>query len=658
VVEEERQEAPDPSRTSASVTVIDVDERLSSADDVASVVNSASGTVVRRLGGLGDYSAVSIRGSSFRQVQIYLDGIPLNPDGSDSVNLAELPLAAFERIEIYRGNAPASFAAAPIGGVINLVSSQKKTPASAALGVGQYGTGRFLLSGTQSDQLVGQPTDVLVLAELFSTQGDFLYFTDNGTLYNTEDDERRTRVNNDKGQVNAFGRWRWGDDGLRLSLTDALLFRQEGLPGHANGIAEETRLDTQRNILTAQLEGDQGRMAWHLRAWRQDRKERYDDRAGELGVGNEWHEGLSTNEGLQFSIRGLPWTWLAPTATASARRDRYNLTDLQNDIQEDPRLRTAATGVLGVESWLLQDQVQLSPLVQLNWLDNRKLGEVFLDDQPVGTAARDTLFALNPRAGLLIQPSGFRGLSLKANVGRYLRPPDFSELFGDRGGIRGNSDLLPEEGLLWDVGLRYLLERPHFNVALDGAYFSRDAENQIVFIQNSQRTSVPTNFGSATTQGVELAFLFTLDFLDSQSNLTWTESVNGSEHPDQTGKQLPRIPTWEFHQSTSVHWREDFRVGHSFSYTAGNYWDAANVFLAPPRNYHSAFVRFSSGDWSLEGSVLNLRDEHVALMDRNPFTDEDNTLVNQALTDFIGYPLPGRTWLVSLRWSPHEPQST
>ena len=96
VVEAERVAGVDPGQTSASVTVIAVDETLSAGADLGSVVESASGTVVRRLGGLGDYSSVSIRGSSSRQVQVYLDGIPLNPDGTESINLAELPLSSAE----------------------------------------------------------------------------------------------------------------------------------------------------------------------------------------------------------------------------------------------------------------------------------------------------------------------------------------------------------------------------------------------------------------------------------------------------------------------------------------------------------------------------------------------------------------------------------
>ena len=80
VVEGERAEAPDPSRVPAVVTVVEVDESLPAAHDLGEVVEATAGATVQRLGGLGDFAAVSIRGSSFRQVTVCLDGIPLNPD--------------------------------------------------------------------------------------------------------------------------------------------------------------------------------------------------------------------------------------------------------------------------------------------------------------------------------------------------------------------------------------------------------------------------------------------------------------------------------------------------------------------------------------------------------------------------------------------------
>ena len=187
LVEGQKDEEVDPSETSAAVTVIPIDERIAASQDLGSVLNSASGTVVRRLGGLGDYSAVSIRGSSFRQVQVFLDGIPLNPDGSSAVNLVELPLSYFQRVEVYRGNAPSHFAAAPLGGVVNLVT-QPSDYQQGALSYGSMETARMVMSVPFQGQWAGRPVDSLLLADGFQSKGDFLNFSDNGTIYNVTDD--------------------------------------------------------------------------------------------------------------------------------------------------------------------------------------------------------------------------------------------------------------------------------------------------------------------------------------------------------------------------------------------------------------------------------------------------------------------------------------
>jgi len=649
LIEADRPDAPDPGQTSASVTVIAVDEKLSAGADVASVVESAAGTVVRRLGGLGDFSAVSIRGSSFRQVQIYLDGVPLNPDGSASVNLSELPLSAFSRVELYRGNAPPSFAAAPIGGVVNLVSGDHEV-SSGAVTYGQYDTARLSAVTTQRGALREQPSEVLAMAEVFTTQGDFGYYTDNGTIYNTFDDARLTRSDNDKSQLSTYGRWRLGGERLRLTVADAFLARQEGLPGQVNVPAEDVRLDTTRNITTAQLEGS-GAVRWSGRFWRQDRLEAYDDRDGQIGVGAQLQEGRYQTNGILGHAAMAVLPWLLPAATVTARQDRYVLTDLMLEAVEDPRLRYTLGGSLSADAWLADERIKLSPVLQLSFLNNRLLGDVPFGDTAIAPDGEDTIFAADPRMGVLAHPLPW--LVVKGNVGSYLRPPDFTELFGDRGGVIGNTDLVPEEGWQWDAGLRLEVpENPVVLGSLDAAYFWGHAENQILFVQNSQRTSVPVNFGETRTDGVELAVTAdVLGWLDTQTTATWTRSENRTDSDDVRGNQLPRTPQWELYQGSSLHWGEWVRLGHTFSYTAGNYWDATNFFLAAPRSIHGAFLRLGTGRLSAEGSVLNLTDSTVVAMDRNPLSDADDTPILQPLTDFTGFPLPGRTWLLTLRWS-------
>lgn len=653
MVVEERLDPADPGQTSAAVTVIPVDETLSASDDVASVVESASGTVVRRLGGLGDYATISIRGSSARQVQVFIDGVPLNPDGSSAINLSELPLGAFSRVELYRGNAPPAFSASPIGGVVNLVTGQRTSPTAGSLSYGQLSTSRLTAAADQRGTVCGKDSEVLLFAESFSTQSDFQYFTDNATPYNVFDDARPDRENNNKAQLSSYGRWRIGGAPWRLTLSDAFLAREEGLPGHVNAPADAVRLQTLRNLSTLQVDGTVGVSRWQGRLWQQLRQEVFDDRLGEIGTGTQWQQSRYGTHGLLGSIAWAPRPWLVPSLTVTARQDRYTLTDYLIEETESPRIRYVASATLAADGWLLSEQLKLSPVIQTHTIDSRLLGDVPFGDVPIAPDGQDILHAVTPRGGMLLRLTRLQNIAIKANAGRYLRPPDFTELFGDQGSIIGNTDLVPERGWQWDAGVRLTTpENPVVSGAADVTWFSNTATDQIVLLQNSQRTSVPTNLSGAHTEGLEAALqLSLLGLLDSQSNLTLNRSENQTPRDDVVGKQLPRLPTREFHQRTSLQWQNRARLGHAFNYTDGNYWDAPNLLLAPPRAIHSAFLRLGTANLTAEASILNLTNQIVSIVDRNPVSDEDDTTVLQPITDFIGYPLPGRTWLFTMTWN-------
>ena len=647
--------------TSAAVTVIELDEGQRASADLADVVGAAAGVHLQRLGGLGHFSTVTIRGSSARQVQVYVDGLPVNPYGGSAVNLDELPLDAFQRVEVYRSGAPAHLGAGGMGGVINLVTAPGQLPPPRLeLAAGSYWTRRVSASGGVAWTQGATPADLLVGLESSGTQGDFLYFDDRGTVYNPFDDTTRRRINNDLAQLDGRARLRVGGRPLQLVVQEAFTTRGQGLAGIGHDPAAHARLGVVGNTLLAELSGRartnvklRGRLSWRVR------RESYRDPEGELGTGQQDSRDLLNAAGGLLSVRWVPLLWQAIEATAELRVDTYQPVDLLREESTDGvRGRVAAVFSASDDFSLARGRVRISPALQLHLLDNRMLGSVPFGDETVAPDGEQHLASFTPQLGLLIRPVD--ALAFKANIGRTFRPPDFTELFGDRGAVIGNSELVPEWGVAWDVGARLASPAGGRLVGdLSAAYFWRHTWDAIVYVQNSQRTQIPTNFGEARVGGIEgSGHIGLFDTLDLSATVTWMDSVNLDPREAYHGRQLPGVPRWEVWAEVAVRWGARVRLGYDLSHTSGNYWDATNWYLSSPRTLHGISLRVRPGpDWPfLEVDVRNLADERLQAVPRDPLNPDDEGVAVQPLTDFAGYPLPGRTVMFTVGWSP-SPQA-
>jgi len=638
IVEGEALAAPDPSRTSASVTVLAADESLARGVGVADLVDTAAGAQVQRLGGLGDFSAVSIRGSTLRQVEVFLDGIPLNPDGADVVNLAELPLSGFSRVEVWRGNAAASFLASPIGGVVNLVS-RDAGPAELSASYGSWDSARA--TAFASHELVpvarghaGDPVDFQLFADAFHTRGDFVYFDDNATTYNVLDDHFKARDNNDKRQANAHARARAERGDLVFTLLDAPLFREEGLPGATTIPAEAARLQTTRNLAVLAIDAPgAGGSVYHL-----FREEILDDRAGEVGTGQQWRADRYHTLGLRGRLAFAPAEWVVPTLAAGGRLDQLRTHDLLGNAEEIDHRRASGKLAASADLRFWGDRLTLSPVL---------IASAIASDTDTVDLATD------PRLGVLLRPLPV--LALKANAGRYFRPPDLTELYGDQGALEGNDDLLPERGTQADLGGRLDLPPAHWGrLALDLCAFWLWSEDRIIWVQNSQFTLYPVNYGKTGVQGIEAAVDATLiDHLDLAASLTWQKSLNLTAGSSLVNNELPRTPPLDVNLRASLFAGQRARLGYTYTYTAPNYWDGANLYLSAPRHLHGAFLRLQpTVRWpSMELAALNLLDTLVEVVPRDPADEDDADLVVVATEDFMSYPLPGRTFIFTLAWA-------
>ncbi|MBI2505652.1 MAG: TonB-dependent receptor plug domain-containing protein, partial [Candidatus Latescibacteria bacterium] len=239
--------------TPAFVERISVEAASRLGTDLPQLLDGAVGVQVRRYGGLGSFSTVSIRGSTAEQVQVFLDGVPLNQALGGGVDLGELSLSGVESIEVYRGAVPARFGGNSIGGVVNIRTRRPGEASSLRLhaGGGSFATRQFsaTTSGTWKNfELMG-------LSAYNASRNDFRFLDDNGTEYNLHDDAWTRRANSDFRSLNGLVKMArsWGRSHLLAHTTLGL--SQRGIPGISNNQALHTRYDTWNNLSELELFG-------------------------------------------------------------------------------------------------------------------------------------------------------------------------------------------------------------------------------------------------------------------------------------------------------------------------------------------------------------------------------------------------------------------
>ena len=123
-----------------TVTVIRPQDFKGEQKTLPDMLKTVPGVHVREVNGHGQYTTVTVRGSTAAQVGVFMDGILTNLGGDAAVDISTLPVKNVERIEVYRGYVPARFGGTFIGGVINIVTKKPDKPGiSAEVGKSSYG---------------------------------------------------------------------------------------------------------------------------------------------------------------------------------------------------------------------------------------------------------------------------------------------------------------------------------------------------------------------------------------------------------------------------------------------------------------------------------------------------------------------------------------
>jgi len=148
--------AEEKRQSAESVKVIETEDSRRQATDLGEILARTEGIGVRREGGLGSSTRFSLNGLTDDQVRFFLDGVPLELAGYPQ-GIANVPVNAIERVEVYSGVVPVRFGADALGGAVNLVTPDdpRGTHAAASYETGSFDTHRVTLDARHLDDQSG-----------------------------------------------------------------------------------------------------------------------------------------------------------------------------------------------------------------------------------------------------------------------------------------------------------------------------------------------------------------------------------------------------------------------------------------------------------------------------------------------------------------------
>lgn len=591
-------------------------------ESLSEVLSASAGVRVTQYGGLGSFSTVSLRGAPPGQVSVFLDGLPLTSAAHGVVNLADLPVTAVERVEVYRGLAPLGFGAATPGGAVNLVTSESADVRSLHAAAGSFGAGeaRGTFAGSRG------AFSLLAHAGWQGADGDYVFFDDNDTPYNAGDNAWATRINSRYDAGTALARLAWAPRAdVHVTARGEAFRKAQGVPGRGATQAPNPRLEFERDMLAFEATAAAGsrRPGGSLRAWEQRERSRFHDPEGQLRLGLQDTDDEFLDRGAAFdAVSPVGGSWLTARGGLAARREDAEISPPTLGAPvPPPSRRETESAHAGLELHLLKDAVLVHAARRWD-RQHDHIRATLVAGQPYAVDVTRELDV--PQAGALVRLP--RGLEARANWTKTSRAPEFLELFGNQGDVLGNPRLVPERGESWDAGGAWRGRLAGVATSIEWTAYASHLRQLIVFLPASQRSARPGNLGAAELHGDELAWRFAWRGLAFSGARTRTSALQTDPTTLYYGRRIPQRPEHETYARLDAR-RGPWRVAADVLDQGASYLDPINFKPVSARTLVGASLSRSLGPLRLTLEGKNLGDVHTE--------------------DVAAYPLPGRSVFVA-----------
>lgn len=456
------------SRTIQIVTAEDI--KKLGVTNVADALQQIAGIDVRRQGVNGMQSDLYIRGGSFDQTLLLIDGIKVDDaqTGHHTMNLA-LPIEVIKRIEVIKGPAARIFGQNAFTGAINIVTKDVEDNSLVAK-----------VQGGSFDQFIAEVTGTVSLKE----SSHIVHFSKNFS--------EGYRHNSDFDNTNYVLKSQFNKNKLPIELLTSYSERKFGANGfYGIPSATEQYEETQASLIGFSTIIKNGNWTFKPRVY--------------------WRR----NQDLYLYIRSNP----------SAYRNMHITNKVAAELNGSYQSNVGITG-FGVEfskyyissNRLGDNQREIATL----FLEHRfQFFNNILDVTPGISASYfsdfDNQFFPCLDVGVKISDK-FRAYG---NIGTSYRVPTYTNLYYTSPTTISNPDLNTEEAFSQEVGFKYISNR--FNLSV--AAFNRDADNLIDYVrENTTDAWQAQNIQSVNTKGYEtqIDYLFTINKLPQKIQLGYS----------------------------------------------------------------------------------------------------------------------------------------
>ncbi len=625
--------APGPEDPASFATTVSVEDAEGRGADLVDLLRAVAGARVRDYGGFGSPGTLSLRASTAEQVTLLVDGVPQNRALGGAVDLSPIPATQIESITVHRGFAPAVLGVGGIGGLVDIRTRGAGAPpvTQVDLLAGQLDTAR----GSASVGLpLGRGGRLRVGAESLRSDNDYRFLDTNGTPFTTVDDLERTRGNNDVAQHSVLVAHAIDEiAGGTLHSTLRLLGRDRGVPGLGALDDGFARLNESLQELSlgwsaprrAALDGVELRVD----GWRQ--RSSFHDGESNFGYRSDNTTRFGGGGGVAIGRRRL-----AGHALAGRVELRTERADTRSELTSVPDRGGVARRMFAVT---LEDQVTagrtlVAPSIRQEWRDDDFRAAEGSGLNPPAPDLRDS--GWTAKVGVA-HPLG-RKATLRGSFGRFERAPNLTELFGDRGAVRGNPALVAEHGIAAELGASFDSERSGWHYGAEWVAFQREVDDLIHFQPLSLAVTQARNLGEARIRGIEVVFA-----LDSRPRgLALNASATIRQTEDRTagaageGRELVYEP--ERIGALSATWtRSVHRLRWEATYMGLN---TVTVRADPEFRIGERILHDVAYSWDAPGGTV------LGVDVRNLF--------DRRVIDVLNYPLPGRVVLAHVGWHSDE----